>query len=134
VLYGAMNKMIRAGLAGAAFFGTYVMSWLVLLLVPLGGFLWIGNLIALGVAIVVGRAVWRAEGSVPDSLIGSIGLGAAIFGSIGFAGGFFGPMIFAPEANQGPMLGIFITGPIGALLGAVAGLFYGLTELPRRSN
>lgn len=30
-------------------------------------------------------------------------------------------MIFAPEANQGPMLGIFITGPGGAVLGAVAG-------------
>jgi hypothetical protein len=39
---------------------------------------------------------------------------------------FFGPMIFAPGANQGPMPGIFITGPAGALLGAVTGLFYGL--------
>jgi hypothetical protein len=130
-----MNKMIHAGLVAAAFFGTYVLSWLLMLLfVPLGSFHWVGNLIALGVAIVVARAVWRADGGVPNSMLGSIGLGAAIFGSIGFAGGFFGPMIFAPEANQGPMLGIFITGPIGALLGAVAGLFYGLTELPRRSN
>lgn len=37
-------------------------------------------------------------------------------------------MIFAPGANQGPMLGIFITGPAGALLGAVAGFFYGLNR------
>jgi hypothetical protein len=42
-------------------------------------------------------------------------------GGIGFVGGFFGPMLFAPSANQGPMLGIFITGPGGFLLGAVAG-------------
>jgi len=25
-----------------------------------------------------------------------------------------GPMLVAPEANQGPMLGIFITGPLGS--------------------
>ncbi|GDY18327.1 hypothetical protein LBMAG55_16500 [Verrucomicrobiota bacterium] len=44
-------------------------------------------------------------------------LGASILGGIGFLGGFFGPMIFKPEANQGPLLGIFITGPLGAVLG-----------------
>ena len=48
-------------------------------------------------------------------------LGAVILGGVGFSIGFFGPMIFTPEANQGPMLGIFITGPIGAVLGAIAG-------------
>jgi hypothetical protein len=47
--------------------------------------------------------------------------GACVLGGIGFVGGFFGPMLFAPSANQGPMLGIFITGPGGFLLGAVAG-------------
>jgi hypothetical protein len=40
-------------------------------------------------------------------------------GGIGFAVGFFGPMILVPEANQGPMVGIFITGPGGALLGLI---------------
>ncbi len=43
-------------------------------------------------------------------------------GFIGFALGFFGPMIFAPGANQGPLLGIFITGPIGVATGFVAGI------------
>jgi hypothetical protein len=43
---------------------------------------------------------------------------ALIIGGIGFAAGFFGPMILAPGANQGPMLGIFITGPLGAVAGA----------------
>jgi hypothetical protein len=41
--------------------------------------------------------------------------------AIGFVGGFFGPMILAPDANQGPMLGIFITGPLGFLCGAAIG-------------
>jgi hypothetical protein len=36
--------------------------------------------------------------------------------------GFFGPIALAPQANQGPLLGIFITGPGGALFGLVAGI------------
>jgi len=44
-----------------------------------------------------------------------------IFGAIGFIGGFFGPMVLTPDANQGPMLGIFITGPLGFLAGAAIG-------------
>ncbi|MFO1141505.1 MAG: hypothetical protein U1E59_03795 [Amaricoccus sp.] len=47
---------------------------------------------------------------------------AAILGGIGFAAGFLGPMILAPGANQGPMLGIFITGPLGFLLGLAVGV------------
>jgi hypothetical protein len=47
-----------------------------------------------------------------------------IVGGIGFCAGFFGPLVFAPEANQGPLLGIFITGPLGALLGAIGGVVY----------
>jgi hypothetical protein len=50
----------------------------------------------------------------------------AILGGAGFAAGFLGPLVFAPEANQGPLVGILITGPAGALLGA---LLYGLSSL-----
>lgn len=50
--------------------------------------------------------------------------GALIVGAIGFCGGFFGPMIFAPDANQGTLLGIFITGPLGVIAGAIGGFFY----------
>jgi len=42
-----------------------------------------------------------------------------ILGLAGFAAGFFGPMIFVPDANQGPMVGIFISGPAGCALGAI---------------
>lgn len=50
-------------------------------------------------------------------------LGFALFvGGIAFAIGFFGPMVFTPGANQGPMLGIFITGPFGLLVGVVWGV------------
>jgi hypothetical protein len=49
-------------------------------------------------------------------------LGGVIVGGIGFVAGFFGPIIFTPEANQGPLLGIFITGPLGFIFGALVGL------------
>jgi hypothetical protein len=57
--------------------------------------------------------------------------GALIVGAVGFCGGFFGPLVFAPDANQGPLLGIFITGPLGAVLGAIGGFVYAKT---RRSS
>jgi hypothetical protein len=40
-----------------------------------------------------------------------------ILGGFGFFAGFVGPMILAPDANQGPLLGIFYTGPIGFVAG-----------------
>jgi hypothetical protein len=49
-----------------------------------------------------------------------------ILGLAGFAAGFLGPMIFVPEANQGPMVGIFISGPAGVALGAI---LWGLCSL-----
>ncbi len=39
-----------------------------------------------------------------------------------FAAGFFGPMLLVPGANQGPMLGLFMTGPAGLLIGIAWGL------------
>ena len=56
-------------------------------------------------------------------LIGSIVVYAVILGVIGFVLGFHGPMILTPDANQGPLLGIFITGPLGVLLGIGIGCF-----------
>lgn len=48
---------------------------------------------------------------------------AAVVGGICFAVGFVGPIIFKPEANQGPLLGIFITGPLGFVFGMGIGVW-----------
>lgn len=53
------------------------------------------------------------------------GLGACVLGAAGFAAGFFGPIALNPSANQGPLMGLFITGPGGALLGAMLGMAMG---------
>ncbi|MBO9575852.1 MAG: hypothetical protein J7494_08965 [Sphingobium sp.] len=54
--------------------------------------------------------------------------GGCLLGALGFLGGFLGPMILTPQANQGPMLGLFITGPLGFVAGLVIG---GLVEIFR---
>jgi hypothetical protein len=46
---------------------------------------------------------------------------ALTVGGLALAAGFFGPILLAPEANQGPLLGLFITGPAGLVLGLAWG-------------
>jgi hypothetical protein len=68
--------------------------------------------------------LWFAvRGGEPEvrAQMGTALKGGVILGILGFVGGFFGPMILTPDANQGPLLGIFITGPLGFVLGSVAG-------------
>src|SRR3954463_11072611 len=55
-----------------------------------------------------------------------------VLGGVGFVAGFFGPIILVPEANQGPLLGIFISGPGGAVLGLVLGGICRALKVPTR--
>ena len=101
----------------------------------------LGFLAGVASAYLAGRWIWRSLGPVdPHSgkgesggsvVAASVVTGALLLGGIGFVGGFFGPMLLAPQANQGPMLGIFITGPGGVVLGAVAGGIYGMLRVRR---
>ena len=65
-----------------------------------------------------------AKGSAPALI-----LWALVLGITGFVAGFFGPITFNPDANQGPMLGIFITGPGAFLFGLALGLVLRLIRL-----
>lgn len=66
---------------------------------------------------------YGAFGGRTEALFRETTRAALLLGGIGFALGFFGPMIFAPGANQGPLLGIFVTGPGGFVLGIFVGIF-----------
>ena len=108
------------------FLGTYFLTAIpVMVLFEFQAFTFLIPLIA---AVAVARYIWVRADDMPRHLAGSILYGAVLFGGVGFTAGFFGPMIFAPAANQGPLLGIFITGPAGVLMGALAGLVYGLVK------
>jgi hypothetical protein len=79
--------------------------------------------VVLGLTGAGARWLWRNRYGLtsPATLGGSVLLGAVGLGMIAFAAGFFGPMILDPSANQGPLLGIFITGPLGFLVGGIGG-------------
>lgn len=47
--------------------------------------------------------------------------GGCIVGGMAFIAGFAGPLLFWPDSNQGPLLGIFVTGPLGFVAGCLGG-------------
>lgn len=49
-----------------------------------------------------------------------------VVGVISFLAGFAGPIILHPDLPQGPLLGFFFTGPLGALAGAILGAIIGI--------
>jgi hypothetical protein len=103
----------------------YMMLWLVgALILPEATPVLVRLLLSLLAAVLAGRYFWSRATFSPEGPAGSIVKGALLVGGIGFCAGFFGPLIFAPEANQGPLLGILITGPLGFLLGAAGGFGY----------
>lgn len=61
-------------------------------------------------------------------------LWVVVLGVAGFAAGFFGPIIFVPEANQGPLVGIFISGPAGFVLGLLLWLVFRFLPVAARTQ
>jgi len=112
----------------------YFIYWVPFSLIPLGEQRWVANIVSLFCATGMGRYVWCKSVSVPSNLISCIFYGAIVLGGVGFSAGFFGPIIFTPGANQGPLLGIFITGPLGFLLGGVGGFFYWLITMRNKGS
>jgi len=106
----------------------YFIYWVPFSLIQFRGYHWISSLVSLLCAVGVGWYVWKRLGLVPKGLVSSTIVGAVVLGSVGFCAGFFGPMILTPEANQGPLLGIFIIGPAGFLCGGIGGLIYWLIK------
>jgi hypothetical protein len=77
--------------------------------------------IAAAAAIYAGRLVWNSGRSGSPGFFRSVVLGGLLTGAAGFAVGFFGPIVLTPGANQGPLLGLLITGPLGLVFGAMGG-------------
>ena len=57
-----------------------------------------------------------------------------ILGATGFLAGFLIPVWRTPYANQGPLLGIFITGPLCTAIGIVLGLLGNSLKLSQRTR
>jgi len=121
----AAGRMFLSVLVGIATY--YFVFWVPFSLIASPGSWLIAVPVSIVCGIATGRHVWRAtESSNAGGLLYSALGGALVVGGVSFAAGFFGPMIFTPEANQGPLLGLLITGPLGFVIGGVGGLVWGL--------
>ena len=118
-----MKGLVRLSITTiAAVASFYFVFWLPgSLIFPSGSPLWLPLLASAACSVFTARYVWRRTATVSQNLVSSVVLGALSIGTISFCAGFFGPLVFAPDANQGPLLGIFITGPLGCIAGAVGG-------------
>lgn len=126
-----MLTIARCGLCfvvGVATF--YFVFWLPFSLVSfLPGHYVLAFVGSFAAAIWTARYTWRRTANTGEGGVLAMTFGGALtVGAIGFVFGFFGPMIWAPGANQGPLLGIFYTGPLGFLLGGIGGFLYGLAR------
>jgi hypothetical protein len=57
---------------------------------------------------------------------------ACAVGAVAFLAGFAGPILLWPDNPQGPLLGLFLTGPLGFVVGTLVGLGIGLTKERRQ--
>jgi len=113
-------RALFAYLAGVATF--FFVFWVPCAFLPLGDALpLVAPILAFACAVGAGRYAWKRSARVPEGLGTWIAMGTLLVGGLGLVIGFFGPMVFAPGANQGPLLGLLITGPLGAVAGAVGG-------------
>ena len=121
----------------------------------LGYLVWM-SLALFGLPADTGRS-WQAVGSLALAALGALAGGvlgalldqpegpgrsvarwcagtAAVVGGLAFLAGFAGPILLRPDLPQGPLLGIFITGPLGTVAGAILGLLIGLVRQGRRAT
>ena len=95
----------------------------------------LATLASIVAAVWAARYTWRrTDSAAADGLLAMTLGGALVVGGIGFVGGFFGPMIFAPDSNQGPLLGLLITGPLGFVIGGIGGCLYGVARRVRHAD
>jgi len=122
-----MRIVVKAIVAAVVFLAVYFFSfWVIFAQVIPDNMPWLMMGGALAAATAAAWWAWRKTGAAEHGVLATAVTWALVLGAIGFCVGFFGPLIFAPDANQGPLLGIFITGPLGFVLGGVAGLVYAL--------
>ena len=88
--------------------------------------------ISLIIAVLVAIVSWRKISNISNTLPGCVIAGGITIGIIGFILGFFGPMLLTTGSNQGPLLGIFFTGPGGLLPGLVVGGLYWYPKVKKK--
>lgn len=73
--------------------------------------------------ILISFIFWIILNNLNNPIVSKALITGIVSCTITFVLGFIGPMIFYPEANQGPILGFFIA-PIGFIAGSILGGIY----------
>jgi MFS family permease len=129
-----MNKVVQIILTAALAVAAFYVSELLLRISGLfGGYYWLIIFLSVALALLLGFAMWQKFQSDGHNLFTRVFQGAFFVGGVAFLAGIVGPIIFTPDANQGPMLGIFVTGPLGTIFGAIGGFIYWFV-MDRKSN
>src|SRR5258708_7762025 len=138
-MMGLVNRSVvrRSGVATFYLVGLFGAAILSIVLPAIVSAL-LGFLGSAAGAVLVARYVSRSpdllseaqseSGARVPSLLESAAKGAVVLGGIGFCAGFLGPMLLWPESNQGPLLGIFVAGPLGVVVGAVCGYVHNIRQ------
>jgi len=127
---GASRRIILRIASGAVAALACVYVVLILLHPDREGFqLWVAGF-AGAIALFSGWVAWGIGKPDQRRLMAGGCRGATLVGGIGFIGGFVGPILLMPEANQGPLLGIFITGPLGLIIGLLLGITVAAVRRP----
>jgi hypothetical protein len=71
---------------------------------------------------IIGAALVYGSGGREASDFSRIFFWGAAIGAPSFVAGFLGPLYIGPESPQGPLFGIFMSGPAGALVGCAIGV------------
>ena len=79
------------------------------------------QIIAFVIAALIGWFLWLITKNISRKFVIQLIITPVITGGIGYVIGFIGPIIFQPENNLGPLLGLFITGPLSFVFGLVGG-------------
>lgn len=92
------------------------------------------HILAIISGVLIGLFIWFITKDVSRNFAGKIFITAFAIGAIGFIIGFIGPLIVTPEANLGPLLGFFATGPLSFVFGLIIGGLYWKIKDRNHSN
>jgi len=85
--------------------------------------------LALATTVMFAGALFlRCEDIGDRNVIISSLAGAILLGGLGFAVGYWQPGWFGSHGNLAPLVGVFVTGPIAFLVGALVGFTLGATR------
>ena len=136
-----MNMIARLIVVVGAALGAYALSYWpfnILLYAAFKGhpqFLDVApKVLALIFAVTAAWVAWKKLRSADPGIFSYMLIGAFLFGLIGFLAGSFSVHIFYTDNNLAGLIPIVYTGPLGFLVGGIAGCFYWWTKRSKHTT